>query len=116
MITLDPLFPPERLPRSQAWQIAHLELPLFDGASRPVNELHTVLSDVIEMMARNEFPLTVPPRWLSDLFEVLVRVVALKMEANRCSLLPPPILGAESQASGSAILKIIENDKRRCQR
>ena len=62
LITSDPSFPPERLSRSQAWQIAHLELPLLDDASRLVNELHIVLSDVIEMMARNEFPLTAPPR------------------------------------------------------
>ena len=98
MITLDPSFPPERLSRSQAWQIAHLKLSLFDGASRPVNELHTALPDVIEMMARNEFPLTVPPRWLSELFGALGRVVALEMEANRWSLRPPPNLDAESQA------------------
>ena len=106
LITLDPSLPPERLSRSQAWQIAHLELSLFDGASRPVNELHIVLSDVIEMMARNEFPLTVPPRWLSELFEVLGRAVALKMEANRRSLRPPPNLDAESQAYVAAILEI----------
>ena len=83
MIALDPSSPPERLSRSQAWQIVHFELSLFDGSSRPVNELHIVLSDVICMMTRNEFPLTVPPRWLSELFEVLRRVVALKMEANQ---------------------------------
>ena len=82
MITLDPSFPPGRLYRSRARQIVYMELSLFDGATRPVNELHIITSDVISMMARNEFPLTVPPRWIPQLFEVLGRVVALKMEAN----------------------------------
>ena len=68
LITVDPQFPPERLSRSQAWQIVYWELPHLDGASRPVNELHVITSDVISMMARNEFPLTVPPRRLSELF------------------------------------------------
>ena len=62
LITTDPLFPPERLSRNQAWQIVYWELPHLDGASRPANELHMITSDVISMMARNEFPLTVPPR------------------------------------------------------
>ena len=89
LLSLGPSSPPERLPRCQAWQIAHLELSLFDGSSRPVAELHIVLSDVISMMARNEFPLTVPLRWLSELFEVLGRGVALKMEANKWPMAPP---------------------------
>ena len=60
LITVDPLCFPERLSRSQAWQIVFWELPHLDGASRPVNELHMLMSDVISMMARREFPLTVP--------------------------------------------------------
>ena len=75
LITLDPAFPPERLSRSQAWQIAHWELSHLEGAPRPVTELHIILSDVIGMMARNDFPLTVPPRWLSELFDAPGRVV-----------------------------------------
>ena len=39
LITLDPAFPPERLSRSQAWQIAHWELSHLEGASRPVRPI-----------------------------------------------------------------------------
>ena len=98
LITLDPAFPPERLSRSQAWQIAHWELSHLEGATRPMNELRVILSDVISMMARNDFPLTAPPRWLSELFDALGRVVELKMEANLWSLTPPPNLDPESEA------------------
>ena len=105
LIALDPSSPPVRLFRSQAWQIVHLEPSLFDGSSRPVNALRIVLSDVICMMTRNEFPLTVPPRWLSELFEVLGRVVALKMEANQWTMIPPLNLDPESQAYVEAIPK-----------
>ena len=79
LIPLDPAFPPGRLPRSQAWQIAYWELFHMEGATRPANELHIILSDVINMMARYDSPLSVPPRWLSELFGVLGRAVALKM-------------------------------------
>ena len=58
--------------------MVHLELSLLDGPSRPVEELHIVISDVITIMTRNEFPLTVPPRWIIGLFGILERVVALK--------------------------------------
>ena len=98
LLAVDPSSTPERLTRCQAWQIVHLELPLLDGSSRPVNELHIVLSDVISMMARNEFPLTVPPRYLIELFGVLERVVALKMEAHRWSIRPTVPLGVACQA------------------
>ena len=76
LITLGPDFPPECLSRKEAWQIAHWELPHLEGAIRPMNELHIVLSDVISMMDRNDFPLSAPPRWLSELFDVLGRAVA----------------------------------------
>ena len=75
-----------------------------------------ILSDVISMMARNEFPLTVPPRGLSELYEVLGRVVELKMEANKWSMAPPLKLGPESEAYVAAVFKNIDNDRRRCQR
>ena len=51
-----------------------------------------------------------------ELFSVLERVVALEMESNRWSLRPSIPLGAESQTFLEAILKNIENDKRRSQR
>ena len=78
LLSWDPSSPPERLSRCQARELVFLELPLLDGPSRPVGELHIVLTDVISTMARNEFPLTAPPRWLSELFEVLGRAVSLK--------------------------------------
>ena len=80
LLSLDPKYPPERISRSECWQLVHLELSLLDGPSRPVEELHIVISDVITIMTRNEFPLTVPPRWLIDLFGILERVVAREME------------------------------------
>ena len=75
-----------------------------------------ILSDVISMMARNEFPLTVSPRWLSELYEVLGRVVELKIEANKWSMAPPPNLDPESEAYVAAVFENIENGERRCQR
>ena len=113
LITADPQFPPERLSRSQAWQIVYWELPHLDGDPRPVNELRMITSDVISMMARNEFPFTVPPRWLSELFEALGRVVELKTEAKNLSMNPPLNLGPESDAFLAAICENIANDKRR---
>ena len=76
LLSVDPMHPPERIPRNQCWQIAHLELSLLNE-TRPMDDLHMVLSDVITIMTRNEFPLTVPPRYLVELFGVLERVVAL---------------------------------------
>ena len=58
----------ETLSRSRAWELAYLELAMWDGARRPLHDLHMVLVDVICMLARNDFPLTIPPRWLGELF------------------------------------------------
>ena len=63
LLSVDPSYPPERISRSQCWQIAHLELSLLDGPSRPVDELHTAISDIVTILTRNEFPLSIPPRW-----------------------------------------------------
>ena len=115
-LLVDPMHPPERISRNQCWQIAHLELSLLDGPSRPADELRTVISEVVAIMARNEFPSTVPPRWLVELFSVLERVVALKMETLRWTLRPSVPLGAASQAFLEAILKNMDNDRRRSQR
>ena len=79
-----------------------------------MNKSHVITSDIISMMARREFPLTVPPRWLSELFEVLGRVMELKMEANKWSMAPHLNLDPESDAYVAAVFKNIENDKRRC--
>ena len=64
LLSVDRSSPPERLSRSQCWQIAHLELSLLDGPSRPVDELHTVIADIITSLVRSELPLSIPSRWL----------------------------------------------------
>ena len=115
LLSVDPTHPPERISRNQCWQLAHLELSLLNE-TRPTDDLHTVLSDVITIMTRNEFPLTVPPRYLVELFCVLERVVALKMGTRRRSIRPSVPLDAACQAFVEAILKNMDNDKRRSQR
>ena len=65
----------EVLSRSRAWELAYSELSILDADSRPLHDLHAALVDVICMMARNEFPLTIPPRWLGELFEMVSRAV-----------------------------------------
>ena len=70
------------LSRIRAWELAYLELSTLDGARRFLRDLHITLVDVICVLARNDFPLTIPPRWLGELFEMVNRVVALKMKAN----------------------------------
>ena len=97
-ITLDPPASPECIPRSRAWELVYLELSLLGVSRRPANELHIVLVDVIGMLARGEFPLTAPPRWLAELFGMLGRVASLKMDANKCSSLAPSTMDSEPQA------------------
>ena len=115
-LSLDPKYPPERISRSECWQMVRLELSLLEGPPRPVEDLHIVISDVITIMTRNEFPLTVPPRWLIDLFGILERAVALKMEKNRWHIRPSVPLDTAGQAFVEAILKNVDNDRRRSQR
>ena len=62
----------EVLSRSRAWEVAYLELPMLDADRRPLHDLHTMLVDVICMMARNDFPLAAPPRWPAELFEMRI--------------------------------------------
>ena len=115
-LSVDRSYLPERLSRSQCWQIVRLELSLLDRTCRPVDGRHIVISEVTEFITRNEFVLTVPPRWLVELFSVPERAAALKMETSRWSLRPSAPLGAEGQAFLEAILKNVEDDKRRSQR
>ena len=102
-ITRDPPASPECIPRARAWELVRLELPLLGGSRRQVNELHIVLVDVVSMLARNEFPLTAPPRWLTELFEMLGRAAPLKMEANKWSLSATPTIDLEPQAFIKAV-------------
>ena len=66
LLSVDQMYPPERISRSQCWQIVRLELSLLDGTCRPADELRNVISEVIATMGRNAFPLTTPPRWLVE--------------------------------------------------
>ena len=75
-------------PRGRAWELAYLELSMLGAGNRPLNDLRTMLVDAIYLMARNEFPLAAPPRWLAELFEMVNRVVSLKTSANKWSLEP----------------------------
>ena len=81
-----------------------------------MEELHIVSSDVITIMTRNEFPLRVAPRRLIHLFSASERVVALKMEKNRWSIRPSVPMDTAGQAFVEAILKNVDNDRRRSQR
>ena len=52
----------ERISRSRAWELVYSELSMLDGSRIALHDLHIVLVDVICMIARNDFPLTIPPR------------------------------------------------------
>ena len=72
--------------RSTASELAYSELSMLDAKNRLLDDLHAMLVDVICLMARNEFPLAVPPRWLAGLFGMVNRSVFLEMLANKWSL------------------------------
>ena len=93
-----------------------LELSLLDGKCRPVAGVHEVISDVFLLIAKNDFPLTIPPRWLVELCYALERMATLRMEANGWPLCPSAPLDAESQSFSDAVTQNIENDKRRSRR
>ena len=83
---------------------------MLDAESRPLNDLHAMPADVICLMARNGFPLAVPPRWLAELFEMVNRVVSLKMLANKWSLEASSAMGLDCQNYLSTLAQNIEND------
>ena len=113
LIAMNPSSEPELLSRSQCWQLVHLELSLLDGKHRPVEGVHEVISELIMLLSSNEFPLTIPPRWLVELFSDLERMTSLRMEKNGWSLRPPGVLDLDSQAYFDAVMRNMENDKRR---
>ena len=89
--------------RSRAWDLAYLELSMLDAKSRPLNDLHTMLADAICLLARNDFPLAVPPRRLAEPFEMVNTVVLLKMLANKWSLEPSSVMDPARQSYLSAL-------------
>ena len=102
--------------RRRAWELVYLGLPMLGGSRRPPHELHIVLVDVMCMVARNEFPLTVPPSWSAELFEVLSRVASFQMTDNKWSPAASPGMDLDCQAYSAALSKTIENDQRRFRR
>ena len=70
LLSVDPAYPPEKISRSQCWNLVLLELSLLGGPTRPVDELHTVIADIAAILVRSELPLSIPSRWLIDLFGV----------------------------------------------
>ena len=89
---------------------------MLDARSRPLNDLHATLVDIIYLMARNDFPLAVPPRLLAELSEMVNVVVSLNMLANKWSWEPSSDMGPACQTYLSALAQNIENDQRRSKR
>ena len=98
LLVSDPPAASERISRCRAWELVYLELSMLDGSRRPLRDLHMVLVGVICIVARNESPLTIPPRWLASLFEVLSRVVPLQMADNKWSVEASPDMDLDCQA------------------
>ena len=107
---------PETISRSRAWELVYSELSTLDDARGPLRDLRNVPVEVSITVARNEFPLTIPPRWLGELFPMASRVVALKMKANNWSLGVPPGMGADCRDYISAALTKVGNDRHRSRR
>ena len=104
------------LPRSRVWGSAYLELSTLDADRRPLRDLQTMLAGIICMMARHDFPLAIPPRWLVELLEMVNRVASLKMQANLWPLEASPEMGRGCQDYFSALALNIANDQRRSRR
>ena len=106
LLSVDPAYPPEKISRSQCWNLGLLELSLLDGPNRPVNELHTVIADIITTLVRSELPLSIPSRWLMDLFGVLERLALLKIDAHGWTVRPPGPLDHDVHAFVEPVLQI----------
>ena len=89
---------------------------MLDAHLRPLDDLHSMLADVICMIARNEFSLTIPPRWLGEIFEMVNRAVPLKTQACNWSLEVSPGVDQDCQDYIAASALNIENDQRRSKR
>ena len=112
-VTVNPDAEQEVLSRSQCWRLLHLEFTLLDAQRRPVARVHDVITEVIGLLLASEFPLHIPPRWLVELFSDLSRVTTLRMESNGWTLRPTVALDLDSQAYVDAVMRNLENDKRR---
>ena len=65
----------------RTWDMVSRELfhiPLRPDWNRPVSEIRDAVIEVITLMARNEFPLPVPPLWVAELICCQTKVSAPK--------------------------------------
>ena len=116
LLSVDPDYPPEKISRSQCWNLVFLELSLLDGSNCPVDKLHTAIADIVITLVRCELPLSIPSRWLMDLFGVLERLALLKIEVHGWTVRPPGQLGNDVNAFVEAVLQNWENGRRRSKR
>ena len=92
--------PCEVIPRSKAWNLVSQELlhnSLHHDWNRPVSEIRDAMIEVIPLMARNEFPLSAPPRWVAELLWVLSHIVKLELRPRNLSIVPPTNFDVECQ-------------------
>ena len=60
--------------------------------------------EVITLMARNEFPLSAPPRWVAELFWALSHIVKLKLRPRNLSIVSLTNLDVECQTYVTLVL------------
>ena len=105
--------------RSVAWDLIAKELAsnsLHPTWNRPICGIHDVLIEVITAMAKNEFPLSAPPRWASGLLSVLGHAVSSKMKSANLSTALPTLLDADYQTYVESVLTNLGNDEIRSSR
>ena len=78
--------PPELISRPRAWEIATMELALLNCSQRPLDGVHAVVAEVVNAIIQNEFPLSVPPRWIAELFSLINHLAHLRMRARGWTL------------------------------
>ena len=85
-------------PRSKACDLVSQELfrnSLRPDWKRPVCEIHDAMIEVVTLMARKEFPLSVLPRWVAQLFSALSHIAKLKVKSRNLSIAPPTNLDVD---------------------
>ena len=66
-----------------------LHTSLRPAWNRPVSEIRDAAIEVITLVARNEFPLSAPPRRVAELLWVLSHIVKLELRPRNLSIVPP---------------------------
>ena len=72
--------------------------------------------EVVTPMAKNEFPLSVPPRWVAELFSILGHIAKLKLKSQNLSLEQPTNLDVERRKYVELVLGNLENGSNRAAR